>query len=146
MSKHPEISLSVENERADAGRDGRTRLASLYSQARTQPYSVDPKFAQCAHHAYRHAVSKKEALLVLRFWEGKKKKKKKVEEHLVSGGSSFLFFFTSVYIYINLDRNIYLYYTYIIFSDSQILDRKAFLSLTYVNCVLELLISSFACM
>ena len=56
-------SLSVENEQADARRDGRTRLARLNSQARTssadheqgwQPYPVDRYSAICDDHTYIH--------------------------------------------------------------------------------------------
>ena len=36
VSKHQRFSLSVENEQADVGRDGRTRLARLNSQALTE--------------------------------------------------------------------------------------------------------------
>ena len=64
------FSLSMGNEQADAGRDGRTRLARLNSQARTgirryifscsadheqdwQPYPVDPYPAiLCDNHSY----------------------------------------------------------------------------------------------
>ena len=35
VSKHQNFSLNVENEQADAGRNGRTRLARPNSQART---------------------------------------------------------------------------------------------------------------
>ena len=66
-------SLSVENEQADTGRDGRTCLAAgPNSQARTgtekkhflrsadhgqdwQPYPVDPYSAICDDHTYMHA-------------------------------------------------------------------------------------------
>ena len=65
------FSPNVENERADVGRDGRTRLASPNSQARTgtgiffffscspdheeqdwQSYAVDPYSTKCADRAY----------------------------------------------------------------------------------------------
>ena len=56
------FSLSMENKQADAGRDGRTRLARPNSQARTgipvsadheqdrQPYPVDLYSAVCDDH------------------------------------------------------------------------------------------------
>ena len=61
------FNLNVENEQADAGQDGRTRLARPNSQARTgtgkssfslfkdwQPYPVDPYSAIFDGHVYIH--------------------------------------------------------------------------------------------
>ena len=76
MSKHQPIrfSLSVENERADAGRGGRTRLAKSNSQARagtgktsfypcsddhgqgSQPPSVDPYSAESAQNVLQYCT------------------------------------------------------------------------------------------
>ena len=75
-SKHQPIRfiLSVENERADAGRDGRTSFARPNFQARTgttkknsfpvqvitsrigKPYPVDPCSAEGANHTYMSCI------------------------------------------------------------------------------------------
>ena len=74
VSKHQIQLMSVENEQAVAGRDGRTRLARPNSQARTgtgkthfrcsagheqdwQPYPVDPYSAISDDHTYIHTYS-----------------------------------------------------------------------------------------
>ena len=73
VSKH-QIQPEDGDEQADAGRDGRTRLARPNSQARTgtgeyyfpcsadheqdwQPYPVDPYSAKCDDHTYIHTWS-----------------------------------------------------------------------------------------
>ena len=70
------------DEQADAGRDGRTRLARPNSQARTgtgeyhfpssadheqdwQPYPVDPYSAICDDHTYIHSEKKTSGLRLL---------------------------------------------------------------------------------
>ena len=77
VSKHPEISLSVENERADAGRDGRTRLASLYSQRERSHTRLIQNSLNVLIMRTDMLSQKKKRFWFVDFGRGKKKKKKK---------------------------------------------------------------------